>query len=274
MKDRSVFGARGRGDLAENSCQIKPTAPSVGTRGCLFSIPRHADVESHREQFVATPTAPLPPEHLIKRAGGDANVSTYLRTGHLMARSIDELLHSRTIAVKENARVLDFGCGSGRLAAWLRLKYLRWELHGTDRHAESVAWAQSNLEDIGRFACNLDVPPLPYWDGFFDLVIAFFVFTQPDDELQSEWFEELVRVTRPGGHLIVSVPQCREPGLKGALSSAKHSANTNTGNWSSFYRSNHLATDFIRQAWSKFVRIEQIVPRWLNRDDALVICRR
>ncbi len=234
---------------------------------------RSVEAEPRREQFVATPTVAQPPEHLLRCAGGDVDITGYLRSGHLMARTIYELIRSHTISVKEQARVLDFGCGPGRLTTWLRSRFIRWELHGTDTHAESVAWAQSNLNDVAQFTCNVGVPPLRYWDGSFDLVIALFVFTQPNDESQSEWFEELVRVTRPGGHLIVSAPEHHERGSVAAISSAR-TPSMKLSDWSSFYRTNHLATDFIRQAWGKFARIEQIVPRWLNRDQALVICRR
>ncbi|HEX4482034.1 MAG TPA: class I SAM-dependent methyltransferase [Rudaea sp.] len=75
-----------------------------------------------------------------------------------MARSIFELIRSRTIAVRENARVLDFGCGTGRLTTWLHGRQSGWDLYGTDVDAEAIAWAQKNLTNVARFACNLVAP--------------------------------------------------------------------------------------------------------------------
>jgi ubiquinone/menaquinone biosynthesis C-methylase UbiE len=267
-----MFGLGDRDDSVEITDETEFVSAGAAGRGRLFTMPRRTNVEAHREQFVAAPSAPTPPEHLLHRAGGDADIAGYLRSGHLMACSVDQLIRSRTISIKNQARVLDFGCGCGRLTTWLRSRYVRWDLHGTDTHAESVAWAQSNLKDIANFTCNVAVPPLAYWDGYFDLVIALFVFTQPDNDVQSEWFEELVRVTRPGGHMIVSVAE-RHERASDAIASME-SAPMRVHDWSSFYRTNHRTTDFIRKAWGNFARIEQIVPRWLNQRRALVICRR
>ena len=130
-----------------------------------------------------------------------------------------------------------------------------------------MAWAQTNLRDIARFDCHLPVPPLAYWDDYFDLVVALSAFNQPADELESSWFEELVRLTRPGGHLVVAVAGS---GQNDGIGSASRPV----GDWSARYRPGHLSTDFIRRAWSKFARIEQIIPRWMRSDRALVIGRK
>jgi hypothetical protein len=104
------------------------------------------------------------------------------------------------------------------------------------------------------------------------VVAALSVFTQPEDDLQSAWLEELVRVTRPGGHLIVSVAEHHD--VQSGPKLRARSADGTTRERSSFYRTNHLATDFIRHAWGKFAQIEQIIPRWLGQDQSLVICRK
>jgi SAM-dependent methyltransferase len=48
-------------------------------------------------------------------------------------------------------------------------------------------------------------PPLPFEDASFDLVYSISVFTHLDEEMQDAWLNELKRVLRPGGILIITV---------------------------------------------------------------------
>ena len=48
-------------------------------------------------------------------------------------------------------------------------------------------------------------PPLPYEDDRFDLVYSVSIFTHLDEQLQRPWIEELTRVVRPGGLVLVTV---------------------------------------------------------------------
>jgi SAM-dependent methyltransferase len=157
MKETGKFGLSDESDRIESMAAANTALDD--DEQTFFLIPRR-NVESFPEQYIAVPATPPPPEHLRIRVGGHADMTEYLRTGHLMARSIFELIRSRTIAVRENARVLDFGCGTGRLATWLRGRHSGWDLYGTDVDAEAIAWAQKNLTNVARFACNLVAPPL------------------------------------------------------------------------------------------------------------------
>jgi SAM-dependent methyltransferase len=103
----------------------------------------------------------------------------------------------------EFERLLDFGCGCGRFLRHLRPISDRVEIHGTDIDPELTGWVDANVPyavtSVGQM-----VPPLPYPDEHFDLVINHSVFTHLDEHHQDLWLSELRRVTRPGGLLMLT----------------------------------------------------------------------
>ena len=48
-------------------------------------------------------------------------------------------------------------------------------------------------------------PPLSFESAAFDIVYSVSVFTHLDERLQDMWLDELFRILRPGGILIISV---------------------------------------------------------------------
>ncbi|PGH44980.1 Methyltransferase domain-containing protein [Micromonospora sediminicola] len=105
--------------------------------------------------------------------------------------------------VDRRARVLDYGCGYGRLAGLLA----EWgfeNVEGVDVAPRLVARARERHPGT-RFTV-LDRPPhLDVPDGGVDVVLLFAVLTcLPDDAAQRALVRELHRVLRPGGRLYLS----------------------------------------------------------------------
>ena len=95
------------------------------------------------------------------------------------------------------ARLLDAGCGSGRMLDELA-RYGR--VCGVDLSSEAVAAARARGHDVIRAA----IEAMPFAAGAFDLVTCLDVIEHtPDDRVT---LAELRRVTRPGGLLIATVP--------------------------------------------------------------------
>ncbi len=104
----------------------------------------------------------------------------------------------------EGRRVLDFGCGSGRLLRQFLDEARLAEFHGSDIDEEMVAWVREHLcPPIADVRVNREQPPLDYPDDHFDLVTALSVFTHIADGW-SDWMLEIRRVLKPGGLLIAT----------------------------------------------------------------------
>jgi SAM-dependent methyltransferase len=96
------------------------------------------------------------------------------------------------------ARVLDAGCGSGRTLQEL-VHY--GEVSGIELNAEAAELARSRGHgevQIGR------LEELPWPEGSFDLITCLDVVEHVPDDVAA--LAELLRVCRPGGWLLVTVP--------------------------------------------------------------------
>jgi len=146
---------------------------------------------------------PVPPAQLRVRVAGTADVGWFLRGGRLGADSVRDALERHGVAVEELGAVLDFGCGCGRVTRnWAHLDGP--SVTGSDHDEAAVEWCRRNLP-FARFEVNGLGPPFAFPGESFDLVYALSVFTHLSEELQLAWMEELRRVLRPKGFLLLSV---------------------------------------------------------------------
>ena len=103
----------------------------------------------------------------------------------------------------EGKRVLDFGCGSGRVLRHFLDEAKVAELHGCDIDAASIGWLRQTLSPPLHVSRNEEEPGLPFPDGHFDLIWAMSVFNVLTDTW-SGWLCELHRVLREDGLLLVT----------------------------------------------------------------------
>ena len=143
---------------------------------------------------------PIPPPELVARIGGTCD--DYVDIGLSQRRTLERLLPADWSF--EGKSVLDFGCGTGRTLAAFLDDAEQTEFFGCDIHAESIAWANSEMSPPLQFFVCEEAPPLAQPDQRFDLVYGMSVFTHITDEW-SRWLVELHRVLRPGGLAVLSV---------------------------------------------------------------------
>ena len=114
-------------------------------------------------------------------------------------------LESSGFDLRHPLRVLDFGCGSGRLLVGWHAIGTGHALSGCDINAELVEWARASLPAAIDLQVSQPLPPLPFPDAVFDVVFAVSVFTHLSLESQRRWVEELRRILRPGGALVITL---------------------------------------------------------------------
>jgi SAM-dependent methyltransferase len=208
-RSQSQPAPEGQAFLATGRWTIKrPIADFLRRLGLLAPVFRLYESLLAREWRSATGEVvadglPVPPKELRVRAGPRAaDVGFFLETGARDLEMIVDALRRDGAEVGQLRAVLDFGCGCGRV---LR----NWQdrrgpaIHGCDLSQEQIDWCRRNLT-FAQFTRNELKPPLAYPGETFDLVYAFSVFTHLPEELQLDWMDELFRVLRPGGYLLIS----------------------------------------------------------------------
>lgn len=137
------------------------------------------------------------------RVIGNRDLNGFLRLGATDAHRIKEAFERIAGRPWRDAGVvLDWGVGCGRVARHLG-PLVAGQFHGCDIDDDNVAWCAANLDGI--FASSRLEPPLPYPDASFDAIYGISVFTHLRAPWEARWLEELHRVMRPGGVLMVTV---------------------------------------------------------------------
>lgn len=148
---------------------------------------------------------PIPPPELRQRmsilADSDEDRRGYLERGAVTRRAIEGVLTPDWSW--EGKRVLDFGCGSGRVLRHLLPEAQHAEFWGSDIDRGCIAWNEQHLTPPMSFVVNDEAPPLPLPAADFDLVYAMSVFTHITKHW-SAWLLELHRVLALGGILVAT----------------------------------------------------------------------
>jgi SAM-dependent methyltransferase len=243
---------------------------------------------------------PRPPDDLLLRVlskmGGGADEEDYLvfdRSGCQSAQELEIFVASVGRTLDSFTRVLDFGCGPGRVTRWLEPLTATWELHGCDIDKQAIDWDQKHLP-FATFEHTGAEPPLPYSDGYFDLVINHSVFTHIDERYQDLWLEELRRVVAPGGLLILSIHgefafQIAEGEMRGGgedpepwrRALERHGILFVAddaylgGVFPDFYHTTFHSPWYVFSHWSKWFDVKSYLPTAdLGRQDVVVLQRR
>ncbi len=146
---------------------------------------------------------PVPSPRLMHFVTGTTDLNWFLLSGRQGALSIEAILQKNKLALKDFKAVLDFGGGIGRVIR--HFDHLRGpQFFGCDYNPELIAWCRQNLK-FAQFQVNALEGRLNYADGQFDLIYALSVFTHLTLPQQDFWMQELGRILRPGGYLLISV---------------------------------------------------------------------
>ena len=113
-------------------------------------------------------------------------------------RFVTPLLREATHA-RKTPRILDCGCGTGHNLLLLR-RFGR--VAGIDITWSGLAYAHRQGE---RQIARASATRLPFGAEQFDLVTSFDVLYAFDDEMERDALNEMYRVLRPGGQIIVNV---------------------------------------------------------------------
>jgi len=146
---------------------------------------------------------PSPTPGMSNLVSNSYDVNAFYESGMVTAAALRSLLERHGAPMARLGRVLDFGCGCGRV-----LRHLHdlgdVELKGVEPNPVLVNWCRDALPfvDVTRIEPRA---PLPFPDAYFDLIYSFSVFTHLPAAEQQTTMKRLVRVLKPGGLLVFSV---------------------------------------------------------------------
>lgn len=161
------------------------------------------------ERLVGRRPALVPPRGLMSVGAGD-----FLEVG----REFTELLVERC-SVGGDTRLLDVGCGIGRLAVPLTRLLTLGSYDGFDVSRSAIHWCSRNITvghpnfrfrhvDVRNAEYNPRGPirpssfRFPYPDHSFDCVIAMSLYTHLLQDAAVRFASESARVLRPGGYIL------------------------------------------------------------------------
>ena len=147
--------------------------------------------------------ADLMARHPIDEAMALAVGGDYERNG-LIERAV--VAHA---GLRDGDRLIDLGCGSGRLA-WALGQSMQVDYLGIDIVPALLDYAASKSPPGYRFVLNRALT-IPAPDQSADMVTAFSVFTHLLHSESYIYMEEAFRVLRPGGRLVFSFLEFADP---------------------------------------------------------------
>lgn len=226
---------------------------------------------------------PTPPVKLIERVDGTGQAPFYLLKG---AQNYWELLSvlQRHISLPEMERILDWGCGPGRLTGfWLHYAQVE-HVHGCDIDEEAIAWSRATFPG-GRFKTVPLEPPTDYPDDFFDAIISISVLTHLDRNLQKAWLKEMERIVKPGGVVAASLHGLTA--AQSALSEASLEKLVEEGVFDAqrddhldgvaprgYYRSTYQTREYAEREWGEFFTIAEYINQGISNFQDLIVLKK
>ena len=154
---------------------------------------------------------PLPP--LSFRMGGDhfRNDESFIASAHA---EVDRL--SRLVNLSEQSRILDWGCGAGRLAIGIADRFGRADRYsGVDVQRHLINWARWHLGKIESFEFSfVDIKnerynpdgqspnAIPGNSGYYDIFYAYSVFSHLDSDDSQLYLKEVGRLLQASGRAV------------------------------------------------------------------------
>jgi len=151
---------------------------------------------------VANRGLPLPPSRLIYLVAGTNDLNWFLNSGAQAAASIRETLDRNGHDINRMGAILDFGCGAGRtLRHWRDLSGP--SVCGSDYNPRLVNWCRKAI-GFADIRLNGLAGEVAWPDATFDLAYALSVFTHLSETVGFAWIDEMTRVLKPGGLLLIT----------------------------------------------------------------------
>jgi SAM-dependent methyltransferase len=144
----------------------------------------------------------FPAEEIQRQFVGSAWEHTLVEAYHFY-RVVKEYALEQGLPLRPGMRILDFGCGWGRMARFFLKDVRRKDLWGVDVDPTVIEFCRQNFGPC-EFHVVKPLPPVDAAAGTFDIVYAYSVFSHLSERAHLAWLEELRRILRPEGMALIT----------------------------------------------------------------------
>ncbi len=141
------------------------------------------------------PDVVLPPDYLIFETF-HLNYNSYYFGGQESAKDIVEEV--KPYIDLNQKKILDWGCGPGRIIRHMHRFVEGSDIHGVDYNPTNLNWCAKHIPNV-TFSKNEVNPPLAYAEGVFDFIYGISIFTHLSEPNHTAWMAELARICKSGG---------------------------------------------------------------------------
>ncbi len=203
-------------DLRKRIQQTGAEAEAVAALGLdlepsnFLSVPDHVVLEAFGEGSVKSADLrtqlhhhPLPD---LRKVGiySDSDMLYHLVGGFAVARAFTHYAERHGKPFEAAERIMDFGCGTSRVLRYMVEFVDGPEFYGSEVFRESVEWGRTAFPEV-IYIHQDSSPPLQLDSSFFDIIYAFSIFSHLSEEAHCLWLNELHRLLRPGGLLLLTI---------------------------------------------------------------------
>ena len=288
---RDLFWYRPDGPDSGFECRTRLTPSELASLAVtlhLADAATHVPFDDSHAWYMPTPASadrafPLPDSPRMLRTTGNDNVTNFRLTGLSTAVKLREVFESTRREFSSVARVLDWGCGCGRIARFCP----DWPgFAGVDIDADNATWCRDRLAP-GRFEAIPLYPPTSLPDRAFDLIFGISVMTHLAEDVQQQWLAELHRVSAPYAVVLLTILGEHAAARAGfaaedfeRFATAGHmflrttEAIDDALGSPGYYGTTFVTHEYIRRAWSRWFSIDRILPAYIGNHQDLVVLRR
>lgn len=287
------FWQRPNAGHAKYECQSRRSADELLRDGylCLeYDYPgRPKRFPFHGAWFVPDPRkeALLPEENRRYRVIASAKPEHFRLGGFTDFMRMNRLLQALFGHGYEGfPRVLDWGCGCGRVACHFS-GVPGVQFTGGDIDPDNINWCAQHLP-FGRFQVLPLRPPTALPAGSFDLIYGISVFTHLREDVQRLWLAELHRLAAPGAVLLLTIhgatalnyanlPRAPYYRLADRLRREGFFITADNGQINTviadkdYYVDVFHSTDYIQAQWGQYFEVLDIIPGYIFTHDLVVL---
>ena len=225
---------------------------------------RHVDAKDRANGVAAN----LPPAELRYRVSSSPDAQNFITIGKKCAADIESALRKVGCDLAKLERILDFGCGCGRTLIHMKELAPHAQFDGTDIDARAIDWCKEHLR-FATFKVGQASPPTDYAPDSFDFIYAISVFTHLDAPYQFQWLEELRRIAKSGGVLLLTVDSSLA-GEKDFVFQRSYE----DGLFPAWYQNAFHSEKYVRENFGRYFEVLGYLPRGMNEHQDVVLLRK